>query len=222
MYYSGNTGLSRLEQATIDIVAQDPDPRRPFPEQQPEDFQVAMPLFGSWYWGSPYLGPESYYNPLTYPYAVVNPYIPRWSGSFIQPGNIDPLVKVSNKDWAPLDPTGGSFWEESEAGELGPGESIAVGSQWAGDIHPRGFSSAAMHGLSNLGVKQTYFGPNSFNICESLNKSIEYHTQVIRDLRDYVNNNEIKPRVLRRLQKSYKDHQKYILKLKRDKIYWEC
>lgn len=134
MYYA--SGMGQLQQA--EIVAVDPDPYRPFPLEQPHDFYTAMPLFGAWYWGSPHLGPESYYNPRTYPYAAVNPFIPRWSGSFIQPRNIDPLV-VNDELPAIEDPTGGSYW--ASVGPLGPGMSIGPASQWAGDVKYRGFAA---------------------------------------------------------------------------------
>ena len=138
MYYA-KSHLGALEQTTI--LAQDPDPRRPFPTTQPRDFWTAMPLFGPWYGASPHLGPESYYNPRTYPYAAVNPFLPRWSGNFIQPGNIDPLV-VNGGLPAMEDPTGGAYWES--VGPLGPGESIGVASQWAGDVKPRGFATTTV------------------------------------------------------------------------------
>ena len=145
---------------TIERVAIDPDPYRPFePVPEGQEYRVAMPLMGPWYQGwyqwpfgpSPHLGPESFYNPRTYPYPALNPFLPQWTGSFIQPGNIDTvagelMMSGMNQgwpDWYIEDPMGVAYWES--IGPLGPGESIAVASQWAADLHPRGFSAVAMH-----------------------------------------------------------------------------
>jgi len=129
---------------TIDVIAQEKDPRRPFvyTQEEADQFQVAMPLGGPWYWGDPNLGPASYYNPQTYPHALINPFLPRWSGAFIQPRNVDPLVVVEGQPGMD-DPTGGDYW--ASAGPLGPGEDIGWASQWGGDVKPHGFASAAIH-----------------------------------------------------------------------------
>ena len=82
-------GMGQIERTAISR-----DPRLPFPETVPgTEYRVAMPLFGPWYWGSPHLGPESYYNPLTYPYAApTGNFLPQWTGAFIQPRNLDPVA----------------------------------------------------------------------------------------------------------------------------------
>lgn len=79
---------------TIDQVAVSVDPTTPFDPTPPGlEYTVAMPLWGGWYWGDPNLGPDSYFNPRTYPYpADTGNFIPRWSGAFIQPRNLDPLA----------------------------------------------------------------------------------------------------------------------------------
>lgn len=83
-----------LHQVTIDEIAASADPRTPFEPTEPGmEYVVAAPLFGPWYWGNPNLGPDSYFNPRTYPYpADTGNFIPRWSGAFIQPRNLDPMA----------------------------------------------------------------------------------------------------------------------------------
>jgi len=146
MYYAQKSNLGKL------VVAASRDPRLPFPPVEPGmEYTVAMPLWGPWYWGNPNLGPESYYNPRTYPYpADTGGYITRWSGSFIQPRNLDPVAyelmqgSLGDLDWHVEDPTGGAY---SGGGDpiwgdpLGPGENIAVAMQWAGQLKPRGFAT---------------------------------------------------------------------------------
>lgn len=145
MWYASNT----LGQVEIHEVSR--DPRLPFlPTAPGTEYMVAMPLFGPWYWGNPNLGPESYYNPMTYPYpAETGNLIPRWTGSFIQPRNMDPVayeLAMGGPRQAIEDPTGGLY---SGGGDpiygdpLGPGESLAVGMQWASQLKPRGYAAVA-------------------------------------------------------------------------------
>lgn len=116
-----------------------------------------MPLWGPWYWHpfgpSVHLPPESFYNPLTYPYpADTGNLLPRWSGSFIQPSHYDPVAyelaaggSLGQIEQHIADPTGGAYWDYDPMGPdpLGPGESIAVAWQWASQLQPRGFSAAS-------------------------------------------------------------------------------
>lgn len=194
--------LSQVERTMMDR-----NPRLPF-QEVPEglEYRVAAPLYGPYYWqwpwGSPHLAPESYYLPRE-GFPQPQPFIPRWSGAFIQPGNLDPgaydLVygsgqlgglkapqtgivagmvlavvarkmlqtsllaavsagllaavlysgaeKTSMGQVGPMhveDPTGGAFYDIDPiyGYGLGPGESIAVGSQWVAQLKPRGFSAA--------------------------------------------------------------------------------
>jgi hypothetical protein len=171
------------------------------------EYRVATPLLGPWYWWDySDLGVSSYYNPRTYPRPAENPFIPKRSGSFIQPGNLDPLAyelaaqkgldgldqetlkgllvwavigaaagnflfgkktglalgavlgvvskyvygifkqqKLGQIDFAPEDPTGGSWSESTDIWPdyFGSGESVAVASQYFGTLKPRGFAAAA-------------------------------------------------------------------------------
>jgi hypothetical protein len=191
------------------------DPRAGYLQPLPEglEYTVAVPLWGPWYQQSPWawsdLPQESFYDPRRYPYPAVNPFIPKRSGAYIQPGQMDPLAyqlvnegsleglgqvtsrtgawllaaiagaallkksktlgllaavgavwwfsrksggllgrmgQIAERDWFPEDPTGGGY---AGAGDpvygdvLGPGESIAVASNWLSMLHPRGFEGKA-------------------------------------------------------------------------------
>lgn len=80
------------------LSIQSVDPRAGFLEPAPEglEFRVATPLWGPYYQASPYLWSdlpqESFYNPRTYPFPAVNPFLPQRSGAYIQPGQADPLA----------------------------------------------------------------------------------------------------------------------------------
>lgn len=150
MYYGNAKSLGQVE------IAVSRDPRLPFlPTPPGMEYRVAMPLFGPWYWGNPNLPPESYYNPMTYPYpAPTGNFIPRWSGAYIQPRNWDPMAyELAMGDGLGQigpqhleDPTGGAYWDQPDpwGDPLGPGESLAVGYQWAGQLKPKGFAAKAV------------------------------------------------------------------------------
>jgi len=82
------------------LVAQSIDPRAgvfPGAPAHPDlEYRVAVPLVGPWYRMSPWAWSdapqESFYNPRTYPFPAINPFLPQRSGAFIQPGNLDPLA----------------------------------------------------------------------------------------------------------------------------------
>jgi len=225
-------------------LVQSIDPRagslQPLPEGLEYTVGVPLPLWGPYYQSSPWMysdiNPQGYYDPRTFPYPAINPFIPRRSGAYIQPGQMDPLAyalvnegsleglrqlpqdqsktvkiaigtwivfalgraaltalipqrkirrafrgvpkkawavlgvlaaggiawwyvtqkpdlqvsllgrmgQIADRDWFPEDPTGGGY---AGAGDpvygdvLGPGESIAVASNWIANLRPRGFSS---------------------------------------------------------------------------------
>ncbi len=138
-----------IDLGQADLVAQDRDPRLPFQPVEPGmEYTIAMPLFGPWYWGSPHLGPESYYYPRSYPYPEeTGGFLPRWSGSFIQPRNRDmvayELMEGGNQQLIE-DPTGGAYAGGGDpvyGDYYGSGESIGSGTQWAGTLKPRGFAT---------------------------------------------------------------------------------
>jgi hypothetical protein len=178
------------------------------------EYRVAVPLeYGPWAQFSPWAfsdRPQDYqYNPRTYPYPALNPYLPQRSGAYIQPGNMDPIAyalatsgspegpglegldqesvkgilmwaaagsvagyfvlgkkqgallgavlgvvtkytlglfkasRTGQIDFAPEDPTGGAYEGGGDpfGDPLGPGESIAVASQYFGTLKPRGFTA---------------------------------------------------------------------------------
>jgi len=187
------------------MVAQSVDPRAGTLQPLPEglEYRAAVPLWGPYYQMSPWawsdLPQESFYNPRTYPFPAVNPFIPQRSGAFIQPGQADvlgyklltegePMADFDSEksrgrmiglilagvswflffqrkialslgisavalyflvrgksglgQWFPEDPTGGAYGGGGDpiyGDVLGPGENIAVASQWAGTLKPRGF-----------------------------------------------------------------------------------
>lgn len=158
MYY----GNDNLGQVTLEAVSR--DPRLPFlPTAPGTEYRVAAPLLGPWYWrwfgGNPNLPPDSYYNPLTYPYpADTGNLLPQWSGSFIQRRNLDPVAYnlIHSGTLGAMDsvvaqqledPTGGAYWDAPGHDIFGPyfpvGESTAVALQWASQLRPRGFASVA-------------------------------------------------------------------------------
>lgn len=146
MYYAGK-GLAQAE-----VTAVDPDPYRPFVVTPPGlEYRIAWPVGYPWWWSpNPNLGPEAFYMPVQTPYppeARWGNLLPRWTGSFIQPREMDPVAFELDKGGpkqAFMDPTGGEFAGGGDpiyGDVLGPGASLAVGMQWAGDPHPRGFSA---------------------------------------------------------------------------------
>lgn len=62
-------------------------------------------------------------------------------------GLLGRMGQIADRDWFPEDPTGGAYFGTGDDSPypdvLGPGESVAVASNWIANLHPRGFAATA-------------------------------------------------------------------------------